>query len=91
LHTSFFYKPETEQDRSEAMFGKFPKKRGRKKMTEKFFCDPYKKETLTGYSFSGFDVGDYVVNQSAGAIATITKVVNKNTVEIKWEITYGKI
>jgi hypothetical protein len=63
------------------------KPRGRKKMTEKFFYNPHKEESGL---LIGMDVaaGDLVYSVSS-TIGHVTKIVNENTVEIKWEITYG--
>jgi len=66
------------------------KKRGRPRMEEKFFYDPHEKE---GDLFMGIDVadinrGDMVRVGSTNMTGYVTKIVDNNTLQINWQITY---
>lgn len=69
--------------------GNLPKKRGRPKMTEQFWYDPDEDGDL----FIGIDVadiqrGDVVRIGSTDTIGYVTNIVNGNTIQINWKITY---
>lgn len=70
--------------------GKFPKKKGRPKMDEKFFYDPYEgdKSVFADVSgaFIGIDVGS-VITSSFGKV----QAIDDNTLKIIWKIIYGTV
>lgn len=69
--------------------GKFPKKKGRPKMTETFFYDPHETsgDILVGIDTATTKIGDVVI-AGAGRSGYITKLIGSNTVKINWQITY---
>lgn len=74
--------------------GKFPKKRGRPKMEETFFYDPYEGDKPVFFAdvsgaFMGVDVSSIIMSSFGKAL--VTEVIDNNTLKIKWEITYGTI
>lgn len=71
--------------------GRFPKKRGRPKMEETFFYDPYEtgEQFLVGMDTATTKVGDVVVF-STGRSGYVTKLIGSNTVKFNWQITYEK-
>ena len=73
--------------------GKFPKRRGRKKMHEKFFYNPKcEYGNLIGVDVAnGVVIGDVVVATNSDITGYITKIRSATKVKIKWEITYGTI
>ena len=69
--------------------GKFSKKRGRPKMTEQFFYNPNKEECgiIVGIDTSGIGVGSVMV-QDSEISGFVTKIINGNTLQINWQLTY---
>jgi hypothetical protein len=71
--------------------GIFKKKRGRPKMKEKFFYDPYetKGDIIVGIDPGGVQVGDIItVGITDSKSGYVTNIIDNNTVEINWNITY---
>ncbi len=70
--------------------GNFSKKRGRPKMTETFFYDPYENDSVfanVSGIFMGIDVGS-VITSSFGK-SQVVEVMDNNTLKVKWEVTYA--
>lgn len=71
--------------------GRFQKKRGRPKMEEKFFYDPYEigGDILVGIDTASVKIGDAVI-VGVNRRGHVTKLIGSNTVKVNWKITYGK-
>lgn len=67
--------------------------RGRSKMKEKFFYDPYEKHaTLIGVDVAnGIEVGNIIVGSREEIRTYITTINNKFGNEFNWQITYEYI